>query len=172
MNSAFRDENFSIADFLRQFFRRGQIHFESFQVAIVHANERGIDFQRALQFCFVVNLDQNGESGFNGERMEFCQLLVGQNGDDEQDGVCAPFDGFENLALINDEIFSQQGDFHGGADLAEIIERALEKLFVGQNGKAACACRFVFFGNFYRIKIFANDSGGRRRFFNFGNQRN
>src|SRR5882724_109702 len=103
--------------------------------------------------------------------MEFFQLFVGQNGDDEQDGVRAPFDGFKNLAFINDEIFAQQGNFYGGADLPEIIERALEKLFVRQNGKAACARRLVFFRNFYRIKILANDSGGWRCFFEFRNQR-
>ena len=154
----------------RQPFRRRQIHLESFQIAIVHADERRGNFQRAFQFFLVVNFHQNGQSGFNGERMKFCQLLVRQNGDDEQDGVRAPFDGFENLAFINDEILAQQRQFHGGADLAEIIERALEKFFVGQNGQAACARRFVFFGDADGIKVLANDAGGRRRFFHFGNQ--
>ena len=90
--------------------------------------------------------------------MEFRQLLVGQNGDDEQDGVRAPFDGFENLAFINDEIFAQERQFHGGADLPEIIERALKKLFVRQNGKAARTRRLVFLGDANRIEIFANDA--------------
>ncbi len=78
----------------------------------------------------------------------FLQLFISQNGDDEQDGVRAPFDGFKNLALINDEIFSQQGNFYGGADLAEIIERALEKLFIGQNGKAAAPAASYSFAIF------------------------
>ena len=38
--------------------------------------------------------------------------------------------------------FAQAGNFHGGADLAEIIERTLEKLFIRQNGKAACVRGF------------------------------
>ena len=104
MNSTFRDKNLSITNFLRQLFRRCQIHFESFQIAIVHADQLRRNFQRAFQFFLVVNFHQNSESGFNGERMEFCQLLVAQNGDDEQDSVRAPF---ENLAFINDEIFAQ-----------------------------------------------------------------
>ena len=157
--------------FRRQPLRRRQIHLESFQVAVVHADERGRNFQRAFQFRLVVDFHQHGQTGFRGERMEFCQLLVAQNGDDEQDGVRAPFDGFENLPLINDEILAQQRQFHRGADLPEIIERTLEKLFVGQNGKAACARRFVFLRDADRIEILANHAGGRRRLFDLGNQR-
>jgi len=102
-----------------------------FPVPIVDADERRGNLLRAFQFFLVVNFHQNGETGFDGERMKFRQLRVGQNCDDEQDGVRAPFDGFEDLAFINDEILAQQRQFHRRANLAEIIERALEKLFVG-----------------------------------------
>ena len=177
VNAAFGDQQRTVTpvtgglqQLRRQLFGRRQIHLESFQIAVVHADERRGNFQRAFQFRLVMNFHQHGQAGLGGERMKFCQLLVRQNGDDEQDGVRAPFDGFENLALINDEILAQQRQFHGGANLAEIIERALEKFLVRQNGQAACARRLVFFGDADGIEILANDAGGRRGFFDFGNQ--
>jgi len=41
--------------------------------------------------------------------------------------------GFDNLELVNDKIFAQAGKRSIRRSLAEIIERALEKLFVGQD---------------------------------------
>src|SRR5208282_4257776 len=70
----------------------------------------------------VVNFDKRGKSGFRCQRMEFLQLGVGQNGDDEQDGVRAPFDGFEKLPSVNDKVLAQQRQLHRCANLPEMIK--------------------------------------------------
>ena len=114
------------------------------------------NFHRAFQFCFVVDFHQRGQTGFRRQRMESFQLFITQNGDDEQNRVRAPLDGFEDLPLINDEILAQQRQLDRRADLPEIIERTLEKLFVRQNRKTACARRLVFPGNANRVEILAN----------------
>ena len=117
-----------------------------------------------------MDFNERSESGIFGKRMEFFQLLVGQDGDNEEDGVRAPFDGFEYLAFINDEIFAEQREFDGFADLAEVIERALEEFFVSQHGEAACTGSFVFLGDADGVEVFANDAGGRGSLFDFGNE--
>src|SRR4051794_28399129 len=54
------DSRPSTLDYLRSdLFGRCQIDFESFEIAIVHANQRSIDGQRALQFPVVVNFHQH-----------------------------------------------------------------------------------------------------------------
>src|SRR5689334_11388249 len=97
--------------------------------------------------------------------MKLFQLFIRQNGGDQQNCICTPFDGFEDLPFIDDEIFAKQWKFYGFANLFQIIERALEKFFVGENGQTTCASSFVFFGDTDWIKIFADDSSGWRSFF-------
>ena len=95
-----------------------------------------------------------------GQRMKLGELVIGQDGDDEEDGVAAPFDGFQNLAFINDEILAQKRQLHCGANLAEIIERALKELFVRQNGKAGGAGGLIFPGDAHGVEVRANHTGG------------
>src|SRR5438128_2183128 len=103
--------------------------------------------------------------------MEILQLLLAQNGGNEQDGVRSPLDRFKNLPLIDDEILAQQRKFYRCANLFQMLEGALKKLLVGENGKATGAGGFVGARNTYGIEISANDAGRRRGLFHLGDQR-
>ena len=64
---------------------------------------------------------------------------VGERSDDEQDGVGAGGAGFENLEGIEDEVLAQAGNGDGCGSEGEILERALEELFVGEHGERGCS---------------------------------
>ena len=176
MDAAFGDEDGLVAEAGRgeeafgQALGGGEIDFEGLQIPVVHADEPGRDFQRAAELLLVVHFHEHGKAGLAGEGMETFELFIGQNGDDEEDGVRAPFDGFENLAFVDDEILAEQGQLDGGADLAEIIERALEELLVREDGEAARAGGLVFARDADGVEIRADDAGGGRGFLHFGDQ--
>ena len=48
-----------------------------------------------------MHFNQRGQAGFRCQRVKPLKPRVVKNRDNEQDGVCAPLDGFENLPLIN-----------------------------------------------------------------------
>ena len=118
-----------------------------------------------------MNLDQRGEAGGAGQRVEVAELVIGENRDDQENRVRAPLDGLENLAFVDDEILAQQRQFHRRANLPEIIQRALEKLFIRQHRETTRTRALVVARNSHRIEIRANDSRGRRRLLDLGDQR-
>ncbi len=67
------------------------------------------------------------------------QFLLIEGGDDQQDGVGAVRPGLDDLEFIDDEILAQAGKRSGRRCLAQVVERALEKLLVGQDGKCGGA---------------------------------
>ena len=104
-----------------------------FKLRLLTPMRLGANFHCAFQFRLVMHFHQRGQTRIRCQRVKSLQPRVIENGDDEQNGVRAPLDGFENLPLINDEILAQQRQLHRGADLPEMIQRPLEKLLVGQN---------------------------------------
>ena len=77
----------------------------------------------------------------------------------------------ENLALVDDEILSQQRQFHRLADVAQVFEVALKEFLVGEHRQAGGPGLFVFDGDLDGIKVLADHPGGRRGLFDFGDQR-
>ena len=69
-----------------------------------------------------------------------------------------------------DEVLAQQRQLHGGADLPEMLERTLKKLFVGQHRQTACTCRFVCLRDANRIEVLANHACRGRRLFDLGDK--
>ena len=90
-----------------------------------------------------------------GQRYQF--FLV-EGGDNQQDGVGAIGPGFDDLEFIDDEILAQAGKRTAGRGLAQIVQRALEKLFVGQNRQRGGAGPLEFPRQFGGSEIGANQA--------------
>src|SRR5207244_10203038 len=77
---------------------------------------------------------------------------------------------FQNLPFVDDKILSQERKRYGLADLAKKGKRTLEKLFVCQDRETARSSGFILPGNRDRVKVGADDSGGRGSFFHLGDE--
>jgi hypothetical protein len=127
---------------------------EGMEVAIVHAvavaaeiADAGKLFRR-VDFAEDVELECVGGGGEAGE------VIVGERGSDQQDGVGAMGAGFNDLVLIHDEVLAKAGDGCGGRGEFEVDEAPLEEGLVGEDGERggsgvgeiACERRRVKFG--------------------------
>ena len=157
-------------EFFREAGGGAEIHFKSFQVAVVDADEFGAEGEGAVELGFVVDFDEDGEAGPDGEIVEAAEAFVIEDGDDEEDGVGTPFDGFEDLAFVDDEVFAEEREGDGGADRAEVIEGALEIFFIREDGEAAGTGGLVFGGDTYGVKVGTDDAGGGGGFLDLGDE--
>ena len=109
--------------------------FESFEVAVVDADDFGAGGEGAVEFGFRVNFDERLHFYFATEVDELFKRGIAQSGDDEEEAVGVVGAGFPDLPRIEDEIFAQDwlGDFFAG--IAEIFERAAEEFGLGEDGE-------------------------------------
>ena len=103
------------------------------QVAVVDAYQPRADFLGERELARIVRLDQRRHPKLTRERRDRSQLPLFQHRGDQQNAIGAGRARFVNLVRLEDEVFAQQRNIHGGADSAQIVERALE-MDVGQNG--------------------------------------
>ena len=61
LDAAFGNQQHVIGNFLRELFGRRQIHFEGFQVPVVHADEIRAELQGALHFPEIVHFHEHVE---------------------------------------------------------------------------------------------------------------
>ena len=115
----------------------GEVDGEGLQVAIVDADDAGVGGEGAFEFGEVVNFDQGIELEGVGDFEEVLEGGLVESGDDEEDGIGSGDDGFEDLGLVDDEIFAQARDVELFADEREVFETALEVLFVCEDGDGA-----------------------------------
>ncbi len=66
--------------------------------------------------------------------------------------------GFKNLQPIDGEIFAQDRQRHGCSGRLQIVQRALEKLLVGQHRKARRTALFVSPGDEGGMEVFLQES--------------
>ena len=85
-----------------------QIDLESFQIAIVDADERGTQSRGALQLLGGVHFDQRVEMNEVGRIEQLQGVGIGQSGDDHQHGFGSGDGGFIDLVAIDEEILAQQ----------------------------------------------------------------
>src|SRR5439155_24795815 len=90
---------------------------------------------------------------------------------EEQKGIHATLDGFQDLPFIDEEILAQQRQLYRLANLAEVMQRTLKKFFVGEDRQTTCPGRLVLPGDPHRVEVRANQAGRRRRPFHFGDER-
>ena len=134
LDPAFADEDDVVRYFLGQKLGGGQIDREGFEVAIVDADDPGVRGQGPFEFREIVDLDEGVElKGVSDlEKVFQCRLI--KRGNDEQDRVGTRDDGFEDLCLMNDEVFAEAGNAHFVANEREVFKTPLKVLFVGEDG--------------------------------------
>ncbi len=152
--------NDSILDSCGQAHGGAQVNGEIVQIAVVDANQISAGGQRALQFRLVVNFHQRGQAGGCGPRAEAAQLGVLQDAHDEEDGVGPALDGLGYLAFVNNKVLAQQRQGDGLADGAQISQRTLEEVLIGQDRQAGGPGGFVFARDADGIEIRAYHPGG------------
>ena len=121
-----------------------EIHFEGPQIAAVDADQVTAGIEGALQFLFVMSFAQNVEAMRSRDSGQRYQFFLIEGGDNQQDGVGSVCSGFHDLEFIDDKIFAQAGKRTAGRGLAQIVQRALEKRFVGQYRQGGGACLLEF----------------------------
>ena len=137
VNPAFSHEN-SLGgvgggeEFLSQSFGGRESYLEGFEIPIVDPYESGSAAQRPLEFCLVMNFNQGCQSCCIGQTVEVRQLIIREDGNNEQDRIGSPFNGLENLPLIDNEVLAKQRQLDSSSDGLEILERSLEELLVGE----------------------------------------
>ena len=103
------------------------VHLEGVQVALVHPDELGPGVQGPLELGLVVHLDQGVEADSCRARLQQPdQLVVGQRGHDEQDGVGPHQPGVAHVGVGHGEVLAQHREptrGPGGGQVARAIPR-------------------------------------------------
>src|SRR6185437_1801600 len=133
------------------------------QIAIVDADERGLERERALQLGPVVHLDQHVHAIVERARLERCKTGVFEGGDDQQDGVCAQSARLGDLIFVDDELLAQRRQRACVARLDQVFGSTLEKGPVGQHREAGRSRLFVRRGDGVRVERIAQDAPARAR---------
>ena len=136
--------------FLQQADGGVQRHVERAQVAVVDADERRLQPQRAIEFGAVVHLHEHVHAERERAGFQVGHPRVVQAGGDEQDAVGAERARLDDLVLVDHEVLAQRRQRAGGARLLQVGGRALEEAFVGQHAEAGSAVGRVAGGDLGR----------------------
>jgi len=143
-------------------------HGESFQVAIVDAEDASFRGQSAVEFGASVYFNERLHGKFAAEGEEVAQERIFEHGDDQKEAVGIIGARFPDLPGIEDKILAQGGQSNLFACIAEVLERAAEEFAFGQNRKRGGAGSFEGFRESRRIERVANDTNRRRSGLEFG----
>src|SRR5579875_1152507 len=103
-----------------------EVDAEGRQIPVVDADHRGRERPCPLELGGVVDLDEDVEAVAGGVAEQRTEVVVGERGDDEQDGVRTGGGGLRHLVGIDDEVLAQQGQRSRPPRPVEIIERTAE----------------------------------------------
>ena len=107
---------------VRQHAQRGlQRDLEGAQVAVVDAEQRRLELERALQLGRVVHLDQHGHVQAARDRLELGHLRVVQAGRDQQDAVGAHGPRLVDLVGVDHEVLAQHRQVARRARLLQVV---------------------------------------------------
>ncbi len=130
-NAAFGNKQAVFGHVCQQGQRCLQRDVECAQIAVINANQRGCEPQRALQFCTIVHFHQYRHAQAVGNGFQLGHLGIVQTGGNQQNGIGAYRARFIDLVGVDDEVFAQHGQMAAGARLLQIIVAALEELPIG-----------------------------------------
>src|SRR5262249_49917813 len=138
-NPAFRDAENMVGNERAQFQDRIKIHLKGAQVAAVDADDVAAAFQSALQFLLVVDFAEHVQVHGPGAFQQAAKCLVVEGRENQQDrvGVVGPC--FQHLEVVNDKVLAQARQLGGRGSLAQVPQRPLKELLVGEHGKRGSA---------------------------------
>ena len=103
----------------------------------------------------IVNLDEGRHAQADDFVVQLAQVAIVEAFGDQQHRIGAGGAGFVNLIRVENEILSQHRQPHGGANLLQIEQAALEERAVGQHAQATGAVPLV------GVRRFATDRNRR-----------
>jgi len=168
--AGFADGVVFLGEVLNEFVGGFHADGESFQVAIVDADNAGVRSERAVEFLARVDFDKRLHVEFTAEGDEVAEKFIAERDDHKEETVGVVGAGFPDLPWIKDEILAQsrKRDFFAG--IAKVFQRAPEELSFRKNRESSGASGFEGFGKRGRIKRIANDAArgrGRLQFRNY-----
>ena len=102
---------------LQQSERDIEPRLESVQIAVVDADQRGLQFERAIEFDGIMHFDEHGHAEVGRDRRQFLHAPRVQRSDDQQDAIRAHRTRFVDLVRVQHEIFAQDRQTASGARL-------------------------------------------------------
>jgi hypothetical protein len=103
-----------------------KVDLQGFEITVINANQRGIEFQRPLEFRRIVHLDQHVHAEFDRGGFELLRHRIVERRHDQEDAIGADRAGFEHLIGIEHEILAQDRQVDRGPSRREILVLALE----------------------------------------------
>ena len=168
--AAFADDCSIGRDQPGELFGGGDVGDQGLEIAVVDADQPGLEPQRAIEFGRVVRLDQHVHAEPHGNRFEFRGLGVGQHRHDQQHAIGAHRPAFVDLPGVEHEILAQGGQGAAGAGGGEIGFGAVEVGQVSQHRQAGGAAGLVGGGQFSGVEVRPNGTAGGRGALDFGDQ--
>src|SRR4030095_6079798 len=101
---------------------------------------------RAAELRLVMHFDKRRQLQIPCTLLKRDQLRLLQPSHNEQDRIGAYRTRFEELVLIDDEVFAEQWKHHGRANGGQMLERSVEKRWFRKNSKWRSATLFVLPG--------------------------
>ena len=138
-------------------------HVERAQIAVVDADERRGEQERALELRAVVDLGQHRHAELARAGFERREPRIGERRHDQQDRVGADRARLRHLILVDDEILAQHRQRARRARRGEVGGIALEVRAVGQHRQARGAASLVARRDRGRIEIGAQHAAARAR---------
>ena len=129
----------------------------------------GAEGRSAMQLFCGVNFHERVEVNEVGSIEQFQGIGIAHAGDDDQHRFGSSNGGFIDLMAVNREVLAQQRQRDRRCDAAEVVERAMEVLGLGQHGHGGGTPGFIEASERKRIGGALNGSCGRRVALELGN---
>lgn len=170
MDTGFADHRHIMIQARRQLAGAVQINRHIAQVAVVNPDHFSLQRNGALQLLFVADFSQHAHVQAMGHGGQLTVAIVIQHRQHQQAGVGLVVARQVDLVRIDGEVLAQNRLRRDGADDRQKVEAALEIFLVAQD-RDGRGIIFIDAGDGRRVKILANQSFRRRRFFAFQNKR-
>ena len=148
--------------------RRLQRDLERAQVAVVDAEQRRPQAQRAVEFAAVVHFHQHRQAERQRGGLQVRQLRIVEAGGDQQDAVGPQRTRLDDLVFVDHEILAQHRQRAGGTRLLQVGGRALEEARVGEHAQAGRTAGLVAGGDLGRHEMLAQHTLARARLLDLG----
>ncbi len=143
---------------------------EGLEVAVVDADERRLELERALELGGVVHLEQHVHAVPDRSGLDLRGRAIVERRHDDEDAVGAHRARFRHLIRLVHEVLAQHRQVGCRAGGDEELGRALERGAVGEDREAGGAARLVGPRQRRRIEVGADQPPGRARLLDLGDQ--
>ena len=132
------------------------------EVAVVDAEDVGVDVERALELVLVVDLDEDVEIQPARLSVQLVELVVVEHGDDQEDRVRAGRRRLVELVGLEDEVLTQHRQLRGRDRVPQVLERAAEVHALRDDRQRRRATPLIGLDDLLHRRALADDPGRRR----------